>query len=45
MVQRPLVATMTSPGEKGPTDVETGVQPTDGQQNVMESRLPDHEVS
>lgn len=36
---------MTSSGEKGPTDIETGVQITDGQQNGMESRLPDHEVS
>lgn len=35
---------MTSPGEKGPSDVETGAQIADGQDNVTESRLPDHEV-
>lgn len=35
---------MASQGEKGPTDVETGAQITDDQQQVMESRLPDQEV-
>lgn len=35
---------MTSPREKGPTDIETGDQIADGQHNVTESRLPDHEV-
>lgn len=35
---------MISQGEKGSTDVETGVQITDGQQNLMESRLPDKVV-
>lgn len=44
MFQRSLVATMTSPVEKGSKDVETGVQIADGQQNVIESQFPDQAV-